>query len=164
MPGDLLEATIAAIIGPDETAGLAARERQARLTKPEGALGQLEEVSIRLARITGQLRPALTPRSLVICAADHGVTAEGVSAYPPVVTQQMVLNFLNGGAAASVLCRQFDVNLVVLDAGVAGDLPEDDRLISAKIRRGTANFAQEPAMSRAEAVQAIESGIEAAYG
>jgi nicotinate-nucleotide--dimethylbenzimidazole phosphoribosyltransferase len=104
----------------------------------------------------------LRPRTVIVCAGDHGVTIEGVSAYPSEVTSQMIYNFLAGGAAINVLARQFDVNVVILDVGVTSDLPIHPRLRTMKVRRGTANMAQGPAMSRSEAVAAIEAGIRVA--
>jgi len=95
---------------------------------------------------------------VIVCAADHGVTAEGVSAYPSAVTAQMVLNILRGGAAINVLARCFQAGVTVLDAGVLEDLPDDPQLRRNKIRRGTANLRFEPAMTRTEAQAAIEAG------
>lgn len=162
MAGELLQAVVAAIGELDDGAMQAARARQANLTKPAGALGRLETLSVQLAGITGQLRPALTPRQIIVCAADHGVTAEGVSAYPSAVTAQMVLNFLHGGAAINVLARQFGATVLVLDVGVQSDLPEHPQLRAAKVRRGTGNLRREPAMQPREAVAAVEAGIGAA--
>jgi nicotinate-nucleotide--dimethylbenzimidazole phosphoribosyltransferase len=99
----------------------------------------------------------------LVCAADHGVAASGVSAYPAEVTPQMVLNFLAGGAAINVLARQVGARVVVLDAGVAADLPTHPALIARKVRRGTANMVDGPAMTRAEAQAALEAGIQAAW-
>lgn len=157
----MLEQTIAAIAPLDEKSMAAARERQAELTKPAGSLGRLESLSIQLAGITGRLDPPLTERAIIVAAGDHGVTAEGVSAYPAAVTPQMVLNFLNGGAAINVLARQAGVRVVVLDAGVAADLPAHPDLISRKVGYGTANVSQGPAMTRAQAIEAIEAGLAA---
>ena len=162
MDTELLQATITSVGALDADAMQAARERQANLTKPAGALGRLEQLSIQLAGITGQLRPPLSPRQVIVCAADHGVTVEGVSAYPPEVTAQMVLNFLHGGAAINVLARQMGAGVRVLDVGVMGDLPTHPLLHSAKVRRGTANLRHEPAMTRAEAAAAVAAGIRAA--
>lgn len=159
MAGELLRTTIAGVGTLDAEAMQAAGERQANLTKPAGALGRLETLSVQLAGITGRLRPALTPRQVIVCAADHGVTAEGVSAYPSEVTAQMVLNFLHGGAAINVLARQFGATVLVLDVGVQSDLPEHPHLRGAKVRRGTGNLRREPAMQRSEAVAAVEAGI-----
>ncbi len=162
MDSEILQRTIVAVGVLDECGMQAARERQANLTKPIGALGRLEELSIQLAGITGQLHPALTPRQVIVCAADHGVTAEGVSAYPSEVTAQMVLNFLHGGAAINVLARQFGATVRVLDVGVLTDLPAHPQLYSAKIRRGAGNLRREPAMQRSEAVAAVAAGIRVA--
>lgn len=158
----LLAATITQVSEPNGAAMEMARSRQQELTKPEGALGVLEGLSAQLAGMTGQLQPMLTPRTVIVCAGDHGVTAEGVSAYPSSVTQQMVLNFLNGGAAINVLARQFNVKVVVLDVGVAADLPTHPLLYAMKVRPGTGNLAREPAMLRSDAVAAVEAGIQVA--
>ncbi|NIV30525.1 MAG: nicotinate-nucleotide--dimethylbenzimidazole phosphoribosyltransferase, partial [Anaerolineae bacterium] len=99
----------------DESAMAAARDRQRQLTKPPGSMGRLEELSVQLAGITGQALPSVTEKAIVVMAGDHGVTAEGVSAYPAEVTAQMVLNFLNGGAAINVLARQVGARVVVVD-------------------------------------------------
>ena len=157
----MLQQTINAITPLDEAAMTAAQERQAQLTKPAGSLGRLETLSIQIAGITGQLNPPLTERVVIVAAGDHGVTIEGVSAYPSEVTPQMVLNFLNGGAAINALARQAGARVVVLDAGVAADLPDHPDLIQAKVASGTNNFAQGPAMTRGQAIQAIEAGIAA---
>ena len=141
-----------------------ARARQAQLTKPTGSLGQLEELSIQLAGITGQLRPSLANKAIIVMAGDHGVAREGVSAYPPEVTPQMVLNFLHGGAAINVLARQAEARVVVVDMGVAGDLPNVAGLINRKIARGTRNLAALPAMTRAQAEAAVAIGIDVVNG
>jgi nicotinate-nucleotide--dimethylbenzimidazole phosphoribosyltransferase len=159
----ILDQAIAAIQPLDEAAMAAARAHQDDLTKPPGSLGRLEELAVQLAGIRGRDGVPLGPAAVLVCAADHGVVADGVSAYPAEVTPQMVLNFLAGGAAINVLARQAGARVVVLDAGVAGDLPAHPSLIAAKVRRGTGNIAVEPAMSRQEAVAAIEAGISAAW-
>jgi len=125
----------------------AARARQDTLTKPQGALGRLEEISIRLAGITGQAVPRIGRKVVVVFAADHGVAAEGVSAYPAEVTPQMVANFAAGGAAINVLARHVGADVRVVDMGVG---------------KPTANIARGPAMGREEAIAAIERGIEVA--
>jgi nicotinate-nucleotide--dimethylbenzimidazole phosphoribosyltransferase len=146
-------------IGPlDQGACADAARRQDRLTKPAGSLGRLEELSIRLAGMAGHLRPPLRERVVFTLAADHGVTEEGVSAYPRQVTAQMVRNFLSGGAAINVLARRAGARVVVADLGVDGDLPAHPDLRSRRVRRGTANIARGPAMSREEAVAAVEAG------
>ncbi len=147
-----------ASIGPlDEEAAALATRRQMRLTKPAGSLGQLEAIAVQLAGIRGQELPIIQKKAVIIMAADHGVAAEGVSAYPAAVTPQMVHNFLAGGAAINVLARQADAEVVVVDIGVAPALSHP-RLLSRKVRAGTANMAQGPAMSREEALQAILVG------
>ena len=155
----MLEKTINTITPLDEKAMAAARDRQAQLTKPAGALGRLETLSIQVAGITGQINPPLTERAVIVAAGDHGVTIEGVSAFPSEVTPQMVFNFLNGGAAINVLAQQAGARVVVLDAGVATELPDHPDLVNAKVASGTNNFTQGPAMTSEQAVQAIEAGI-----
>ncbi len=136
-----------------------ARERQAALTKPPGSLGRLEALSVQLAGIAGTARPSVARKAIVVMAGDHGVTAEGVSAYPAAVTAQMVANFLAGGAAINALADAAGARLTVVDLGVAADLPARDGLLSWKIAPGTANAARGPAMRRADAVRAVEAGI-----
>ncbi len=149
-------------IGPlDEAAMRAAADRQDQLTKPRGSLGRLEELAVQIAGITGKARPRLPRKAVVVMAGDHGVCAEGVSAYPQDVTPQMVLNFLAGGAAINVLSRRAGARVVVVDVGVASELPEKEGLLRRKVAPGTANLAVGPAMSRAQAEEAILVGIEA---
>ncbi len=144
----------------DETAMQAAHERQDQLTKPPGSLGRLEELSIRLAGMTGNPRPQFLRKAVIVLAGDHGVAVEGVSAYPQEVTPQMVQTFLAGGAAINVLARRASARVIVADVGVAVDLPEHPELINKKIGYGTRNMAIGPAMSLDEAVAAIAAGIE----
>lgn len=146
----------------DQEAMAAAQARQDQLTKPRGALGRLEALSIQLAGMTGQTVPHLTHKVVLVMAGDHGVVAEGVSAYPQSVTGQMVLNFLAGGAAINVLARQNHVRVVVADLGVAAPLPRRPDLVDAKIAAGTANLAHGPAMSREQAQRALQVGSELA--
>ncbi len=147
-------------IGPlDEQAATAARRRQDMLTKPAGSLGRLEELSIRIAGITRRERPRLTKPAVIVMAADHGVARQGVSAFPAEGTPQMVLNFLRGGAAINVLARHVGAQVIVVDIGVAADLPSHSELVSRKLAYGTADFSQEPAMSLELARQALEVGI-----
>jgi nicotinate-nucleotide--dimethylbenzimidazole phosphoribosyltransferase len=141
----------------------AARARQDTLTKPLGSLGRLEDVSVVLAGIFGQPVPQINHKAIILAAGDHGVVAEGVSAYPQEVTPQMVFNFLRGGAAISVLARHVGASIMILDAGVAADLGPNPALRSVKIGKGTANMAVGPAMTCQQAVQCIETGIEAAH-
>jgi len=154
-----LQQTIDSIGGLDEKAMQAARDRQDQLTKPRGALGVLEDISIKVAGITGDPLPVPGGKTVIVMAADHGVTAEGVSLYPPEVTAQMVLNFISGGAAINVLSRHVHAEVRVVDVGVASPVAGEG-LISRRVREGTANMAAGPAMSREEAVAALEVGIE----
>jgi nicotinate-nucleotide--dimethylbenzimidazole phosphoribosyltransferase len=142
----------------DEEARRLARERQDRLTKPAGSLGRLETLSVDLAGMTGRVDPPLGQRVVFTLAADHGVAAEGVSAYPREVTAQMVLNFLAGGAAVNVLARLVGARVVVADLGVDADLPNHPSLRALKVRRGTDSITRGPAMSVDEARQAIDHG------
>jgi nicotinate-nucleotide--dimethylbenzimidazole phosphoribosyltransferase len=135
-----------------------ARRHLDSLTKPPGSLGRLEEIALRLALLGGGRPPSVAHPVVFTFAADHGVVAEGVSAYPQVVTAQMVENFLRGGAAVNVLARQAGARVVVADFGVASPLPRAPGLVACPIGPGTANMAAGPAMSRAQAVGAIESG------
>jgi nicotinate-nucleotide--dimethylbenzimidazole phosphoribosyltransferase len=157
---ELLKSTIERIIPLDQAAMEAARHHQGRLTKPAGSLGELEELSIRLAGLAGVCPPPLLDKaSLAVFAADHGVHAQGVTAWPQEVTWQMVANFLAGGAAVNAFARQAGVTVTVVDVGVIGDFAEQPGLISAKIRPGTRDMTVEPAMTRQEAIQALETGI-----
>jgi nicotinate-nucleotide--dimethylbenzimidazole phosphoribosyltransferase len=135
-----------------------AASRQRSLTKPPGSLGRLEDLSIRLAAMTGRLDPPLEQAVVFTLAGDHGVAEEGVSAYPQEVTAQMVLNFLRGGAAVNVLARELGARVVVADFGVASDLPAHPALRSLKVGRGTANLTRGAAMSSLQAQAAIEGG------
>ena len=136
------------------------RERLDRLTKPQGSLGRLEALASHYVAITEELTPSCPKSVIFTMAADHGAVAEGVTAYPSSVTAQMVENFLNGGAAINVLARQVDAVVRVIDLGVASDLGDPKGLIVRKIGLGTKNFAVGPAMSREEALQSIETGID----
>ena len=130
------------------------------LTKPAGSLGRLEEIVATLAVQQGKARPELRRKSLYVFCGDHGVTAEGVSAYPSEVTRQMVLNFAAGGAAINVLCRRIGIRTVIVDAGVKGE-PVPGAL-ARKIGAGTRNFALEPAMTKQECERAMQIGAELA--
>ncbi len=128
-------------------------------TKPLGALGRLEPLAIRMSQIQETLNPKIQTRQLFVFAGDHGVTEEGVSAYPSEVTGQMVKNFLNGGAAINVLCRHHNIDMKVVDMGVKTIFNPHPDLIIKKVARGTNNFALENAMSRTQAIQALENGM-----
>lgn len=139
-----------------------AQAHLSRLTKPLGSLGRIEELAASYVAVTGELKPNI-PRGMVFTfAADHGVTAEGVSAYPREVTPQMVLNFLRGGAGVNVLARHADVLVRVVDIGVDHEFGAISGLIHRKIMNGTRNLAREPAMTRDQAEQAVTVGIELA--
>lgn len=129
------------------------------LTKPQGSLGRLEEFVIELGKMTGQAFPEVSRPGVIVFAADHGITEEGVSAFPQEVTVQMVYNFLNGGAGMNVFSRLIDAEFAVVDIGVGADL-EAEGLTIRKVRYGTRNFYKENAMTREEALQALQVGFE----
>lgn len=155
----LLEKTLKKISPPDGSIDSEARKHLDRLTKPQGSLGKLEELARRVACVQGEIPPRLGRKLIFVFAADHGIALEGVSAYPREVTVQMTYNFLNGGAAINVLARHFGVDVEIVDIGVDCDFPPLERLLSLKIRKGTANFARGPAMTRDEAIKSLETGI-----
>ena len=157
---DLLARTIDAIGPLDAAAMRAAEERQLQLTKPPKSLGRLETLSIRLAGIQGRPDPVIRHKAVAVMAADHGVTAEGVSAFPAEVTPAMVLNFAAGGAAINVLARHVGARVTVTDVGVNADLGGAPGIRHKKVRMGTANMAVGAAMTREQAVAAIDAGIE----
>ena len=156
----MLESIIEKIQGLDEAAMASARARQDTLTKPPGSLGRLEELSVQLAGITGKEIPSIKDKVIITMAGDHGVVAEGVSAFPQEVTPQMVLNFLQGGAAINVLARHVGARITIVDMGVAADMQPHPSLVVKKIAHGTANMTQGPAMTREQAEQAILAGVE----
>ena len=139
-----------------------ARERLDSLTKPRGSLGRLEELATLYVGIRGELLPTLEKKWVVVFAADHGVVAEGVSAYPQEVTYQMVLNFLRGGAGINALARHAGARVAVVDIGVNHDFGHIPELIDRKVAYGSRNMAQEPALTREEALQALLVGVEMA--
>jgi nicotinate-nucleotide--dimethylbenzimidazole phosphoribosyltransferase len=156
----LLEDTIAAVGPLDAAAVAAARERQEALTKPSGSLGRLEDVSVQLAGIASQCPPPLPePAVVAVFAADHGVHAQGVSPWPQEVTAQMVANFIASGAAVNAIAAQAGAAVCVVDVGVAADLPTAQGLLSRKVRPGTADMTEGPAMTLEEARLAVETGI-----
>lgn len=129
-------------------------------TKPLGALGQLESLARQICQIQQTLTPTLQHPAIVVFAADHGLAKEGVSAYPPEVTHQMVLNFLAGGAAINVFSAQHGIDLSIVDAGVNFDFGDSPKLIQAKIAHGTGNAMKEKAMTQAQLDLAISKGAE----
>ncbi|MGE5618674.1 MAG: nicotinate-nucleotide--dimethylbenzimidazole phosphoribosyltransferase [Sphingomonadaceae bacterium] len=155
-----IERLASSITPLDEATMEAARQRQGQLTKPPGSMGRLEDLAVQLAGITGQVQPRLPRKAVVVMAGDHGVVAEGVSAFPSEVTPQMVRNFLAGGAAINVLSRRAGARVVVVDVGVASELSPADGLVARKVAFGTKNLAVQPAMTREEAARAILAGVE----
>ena len=155
----ILEAALARIKPVDQVLLKAAQAKLDNKTKPLGSLGRIEEFGRRVAAISGNLKPDLSKKVIYTFAGDHGVVEEGVSAFPKEVTPQMVFNFLNGGAGVNVLARHAGAEVRVVDMGVDFDFGAVPGLIDRKIARGTRNLAKEPAMTRAEAVAALEAGI-----
>ncbi|MCG8184125.1 nicotinate-nucleotide--dimethylbenzimidazole phosphoribosyltransferase [Tenacibaculum piscium] len=128
-------------------------------TKPIGSLGVLEEIALQIGQIQNSLTPTLSKPSIVVFAGDHGIVKSNpVSPYPQEVTQQMVLNFLNNGAAINVFCNQNDINLKIVDAGVNADFEPNTNLISAKIAKGTKDYSIEKAMTTTECLSALDKG------
>jgi len=156
----MLENIIKGIKAIDKKLMETAQIRLDNLTKPKGSLGRLEELAKHIVGITGKEYPTLKNKFIVTMAADHGVVKEGVSAFPQVVTKQMVLNFINGGAAINVLAKHVGAKLVVVDIGVAANIPNSPHIINKKVRAGTKNFLIGPAMTRNEAIKSINAGIE----
>ncbi len=159
---DPLAEALSRIVGADKEVYQRALERHATLTKPPGSLGRLEALSARLAAVQGTVKPTITNKAVVVFAADHGVTAAGVSAYPKSVTVGMAKSFLAGGAAVNALARSAGAELLVVDVGIDADLGAHSRLWSRKIARGTRNMLDGPAMTRAETEAACGVGLEAA--
>ncbi len=156
----LLQDTIQKIKKADYSLAQETQKRLDNLTKPQGSLGRLEEIAKQMVAISGKTNPYVKNKVIFTMAADHGVVAEGVSAFPKEVTPQMVYNFLKGGAAINVLARHTGVKVIVVDMGVAVDLESHSGLIVKKIGYGTKNMTEGPAMSREEAIASIEGGIE----
>ena len=136
-------------------------ERQAQLTKPPGSLGKLEEIAIRLADLQQRNQIAVENIAISVFAADHGVVEEGVSAFPQEVTAQMVVNFLSGGAAISVMAKQLDADMEVVDVGVMQELPKQDNLIVQRAGNGTANSTKQAAMTTDQLHLAMQAGFDA---
>lgn len=147
------------VINQNSLAG--AEARQSQLTKPPGSLGRLEQLAIRLAAMQGVDRPSAEKVHISIFAADHGIAAEGVSAFPQEVTGAMIANFAHGGAAISVLARVLNAELEVIDVGAVADPGKLPSVINRRISAGTANFAKAPAMSSEQLAEALAVGKEA---
>ena len=156
-----LDALVREVLPLDRGAMTAAEEYQARLAKPPGSLGQLEEISIQLAGITGRVHNALNKKQLLVFAADNGVVAEGVSSAPQSVTKQQTINLMRGKTGAAVLAKHFGCGLTVCDVGVNADIYEST-VLNRKIAYGTQNICTGPAMTREQTLQAILTGAEIA--
>ncbi len=156
----LLQKTINEILPLSRTLEKNARHKMDLKTKPAGSLGRLEEMAVRMSLIQNSLTPKIAVKKMFVFAGDHGIAAEGVSAYPAEVTPQMVLNFLHGGAAINVLCRQAGAGISVIDMGVNYEFGSEPGLINKKVRKGTRNFLIEDSMTVGEAIRSIELGIE----
>ncbi len=155
-----LPSLLAELRPPDQTFAERALARQAELVKPPGSLGRLETLAATLAAVQATDRPQARPRAIVVFCADHGVCAEGVSAFSPRITHQHLWNFVNGGAAIAVLADLTASELVVCDVGVDADVTHIPRIRQCKVRRGTRNFAVEPALTPDEVTQALQVGVE----
>ncbi|TKB11091.1 nicotinate-nucleotide--dimethylbenzimidazole phosphoribosyltransferase [Desulforhopalus sp. IMCC35007] len=161
----LLERTIKDIFPQDSTARDAAKSRLDQLAVPHWALGDFMDLAIEIAGMTGTITPSVKNKTIVTMAADHGVVVEGVSKFPREVTPQMVHNFVNGGAGINALARQAGAQVIVVDMGVNADLMDlvrAGKITNKKVGLGTDNIAVGPAMSKAMAVRALESGIDIA--
>ena len=157
----MLTSYLSQVTPPNELAMDEARRYQAKLAKPPGSLGQLEELSIQLAGITGNLHNKIEKKSLLVFAADNGIVEEGVSSAPQSVTLMQTINLTRAKTGASVLAKHFGCDITVCDVGVNADIKEP-AVLNKKIAYGTANIAKEPAMTIAQAEQAILTGIELA--
>ncbi|MBU0675516.1 MAG: nicotinate-nucleotide--dimethylbenzimidazole phosphoribosyltransferase [Proteobacteria bacterium] len=161
----LLQETLQAILPQDQEWRDQAKNRLDQLTMPHWALGRLMDLAVDLAGMTRSMNPPVSRKAVVTMAGDHGVVAEGVSKFPSEVTPQMVGNFVNGGAGINALANQVGARVVVVDMGVAADLSamaKSGKIIDRKIAFGTSNMAKGPAMTREQAVAAIEAGIDVA--
>jgi nicotinate-nucleotide--dimethylbenzimidazole phosphoribosyltransferase len=157
---DSLRSLIEKIAPPAEDLRQGAQDKMDNKTKPLGALGKLEDLAVQMSLIQKNLNPELKRKAVFVFAGDHGIAAEGVSAFPAEVTGQMVQNFLAGGAAINVICRYHGIDIKVVDMGVNADFENHPILLQKKVRKGTRNFAVENAMSGEEAAQALESGAD----
>ncbi|MEN9464007.1 MAG: hypothetical protein RL217_188 [Pseudomonadota bacterium] len=143
---------------PNESVRAEALARQNQLTKPQGSLGRLEEVAVQLAALQGQVRPQLRQPYMVVFAGDHGVVQQGVSVFPQSVTIAMLANFVQGGAAVSVLCQQHGIRLRVVNCGTATPCPDFPSVVQMSVMAGTMDFSVQAAMTEAQALQALAIG------
>lgn len=157
---NILNNALSSIVPPDKDIHAKALDRLANQARPAGSLGMLEPLSARLASIKGQMDPRFEKKIIVTCAGDHGVVDEGVSLFPQEVTAQMVYNFVNGGASISVLARHAGARVRVADLGVNADFESSLPIFHKKVAKGTRNFAKEPAMTREQAIQSVEAGVD----
>ncbi|UCD55422.1 MAG: nicotinate-nucleotide--dimethylbenzimidazole phosphoribosyltransferase [Candidatus Omnitrophota bacterium] len=158
---DILKKTLEKIEKIDYALSEKTQKRLDNLTKPQGSLGRLEELAGKIVDITGNENPSIKNKVVFTMAGDHGITEEGISAYPKEVTPQMIYNFIRGGAGINVLARHAGARIVVVDMGVAEELKiKNEKLKIKKINYGTKNMANGPAMSKSEAIRSIEAGIE----
>jgi len=157
---EILNEVLSKIVRIDYLLAEETQKRLDNLTKPQGSLGRLEELAKKIVEITRNENPSMKNKVIFTMAGDHGVTEEGVSAYPKEVTPQMVYNFIRGGAGINVLARHAGARVVIVDMGVACDLEEHSSLVIKKVSYGTKNMTKGPAMSRNEAIRSIENGVE----
>jgi len=161
----LLDKTITSITGQDDVWREKARTRLDQLTMPHWALGRLMDLAVDLAGMTRSMQPPVTRKAVITMAGDHGVVVEGISKFPQEVTPQMVANFVNGGAGINALANQVGARVVVVDMGVASDLSAlaaSGKIVDRKVANGTANITRGPAMTREQAINALEGGISVA--
>ncbi len=160
----LLQKTVEQILPQNEEARSQAKARLDQLIMPHWALGRLMDMALDLAGMTGSMKPPVARKKIVAMAGDHGIAKSGVSLFPQEVTVQMAQGFIAGVAGVSVLARQAGAEVVLVDMGIAGDLDEKTAaaIVDRKVARGTNNFAEGPAMTREQAIQALEAGIEVA--
>ncbi|PKM82609.1 MAG: nicotinate-nucleotide--dimethylbenzimidazole phosphoribosyltransferase [Firmicutes bacterium HGW-Firmicutes-14] len=157
----VIEKTLQKIGDLDRESMEKTQDRLNNLIKPPGSLGVLEDLALQLSGIYGDPMPIISPKAIIVMGGDHGVVEEGVSAFPPMVTAVMMPQFPNGGAGVAVLAKHAGATLTAVDIGVAANI-EHPGVLNRKIKSGTANMAKGPAMTREEAVKAIETGIEIA--
>jgi nicotinate-nucleotide--dimethylbenzimidazole phosphoribosyltransferase len=155
-----LKAHLSQITPPNMALAAIAAQRESDLAKPRGSLGRLEELAIQLCSIQNSLHPRSASKLIVVCAADHGVVAEGVSPYPKDVTRQQIANFQEGGGAITSIGKTVGANVLLLDVGINYDFTPHPKRIDAKIAYGTKNMAQGPAMTYEEAYKSILAGID----